>query len=446
MTETDRLPPMAGGTMAYQLAGATMRPLAFVSRWRRQLGDAFRIRLPLYDCFVIVCDPGLTKALLAAAAEDFQLGLGETMGSVLGPNSILALDGDAHLRQRRLLLGPFHGDRVKAFVPLIEEEAAREINSWPGGSAFPVLPAMQRITLRVMLRAIFGARGESLRVLEDKVPKWAVRGFAIAHLPALQRDLGPLSPWGSFLRLRAAIDHHLDDLIAEARRDPALDGRSDVLSMLVRATHEDGTPMGDAEIRDELVTMMLAGHETTALSLSWAIERLRRHPDVVADLVAEVREGGRALRDATFSETQRCRPSTVFAGRTAQRDVEFGGYALPEGAGVAGCTISMHHDERFFDDPQRFDPTRFVDRRHEAFFPFGGGVRRCLGASLARLEVDVVLRMLIERVHLEPTDEPGERMKCRGVTYGPARGGLTVVTRIPSAGRRRDRNAMTAMN
>jgi cytochrome P450 len=299
---------------------------------------------------------------------------------------------------------------------------------------------MQRITLRAILRAIFGATGAELRELEELMPVHTARGSRLATMTYLQRDLGPRSPWGAFLRMRARIDAVLDRLIAMAKADPSLAERTDVLALLVQATHTDGSAMANEEISDQLVTMMAAGHETTAHQLSWAVERLRRHPDVLPRLVDEADEGGKTLREATIREVQRMRPVIFFSGRYAMEPYELAGYRLPQGTRIGLAAALTHFDPRLFPHPDRFDPDRFLGVTPDTYswIPFGGGIRRCIGATFAHMEMDVVLRTLLREVTLAPTDAPDERWRFRGVAMAPAQGGRAIVmprVRRPAARR-----------
>jgi cytochrome P450 len=379
---------------------------------------------------IVLSEPALIKQVFTEDPKVLHAGDRSPLRRVLGPHSLLGIDEDRHMEQRRLLLPPFKGQRMKAYEGLIEEIARAEIARLPEGREFPVAPAMQRITLRAILRAVFGATGQDLAELERLLPPWTTLASRMATLPRLQVDLGPLSPWGRMLRLRTRVDAVLDRLIATAKADAALEARSDVLALLVQATHTDGAPMTNEEIRDQLVTMLAAGHETTAHQLSWAVERLSRHPAALARLVAEVDAGdGHAYRDAVIREVQRTRPVIFFAGRHTMRPYELGGYLLPEGALIASAAAMTHFDPRLFDAPDRFDPQRFLDRRPDtyAWIPFGGGIRRCIGATFAHMEMDVVLRVLLERVTIAPTERPGEGWAFRGVALAPARGARAVI-------------------
>jgi cytochrome P450 family 138 len=287
-------------------------------------------------------------------------GTGSPLRDLLGPHSLLGIDEVAHLEQRKLLLPPFKGDRMKRYESMIAQIAAEEIDSWPAEVEFATNRPLQRITLRAILRAVFGADGPRLRALEQLLPPWTRLGNQVALAIWLRRNYGPWSPWPRFQRLRARIDVVLDELITIARTDDHLSERADVLALMVQARHVDGTRMSDAEIRDQLVTMLVAGHETTAHTLSWAIERLRRHPDVLARLVAEAQSGGKMLRQATIREVQRCRPVVPFAGRLVWRPYELGGYPLPVGTRLLVAACLTHYDPALFPDPHHFHPDRFL--------------------------------------------------------------------------------------
>jgi cytochrome P450 len=440
------MPKLAADVAALTRLGPFMR------RCQRRYGDLVSVRLHGFGTVVGVGDPALVKRVFTASPTTLHSGEGSPLGPILGPNSLLVIDRDHHLRQRKLLLPPFHGGRMQAYEPLIERITREEVAAWPEGEPFAVAPTTLRITLRVILQAVFGASGEQLRRLEELMPRFASLGSALTPFPQLHHDLGRWSPWGRFKRMRAEVDAICDTLIAQARRDPHLAERPDVLALLVQATHEDGSPMSNAEIRDQLMTMLAAGHETTAAQLAWAVERLRREPAALARLVAEVDEGGRAWRDATIREVQRVRPVIQFSSRLVKEPFELGGYLLPPGVRIVLPAALTHYDARFFPDPARFDPQRFLDRKPDtyAWIPFGGGVRRCIGAAFAHMEMDVVLRTVLERWELLPAgpDERPERMRFRGVAYAPSKGGVAVVRRRPApvdAGAPAERTAAIAV-
>ncbi len=432
MSTTTTLPPGPRAPMSWQTAGMLARQRPYLERLRRRHGNLFRMRVFGFDPIVIVADPELCKQVFTAPPEVLHAGDHSPLRAVLGEHSLLAIDEDRHLEQRKLLLPSFKGQRMPGYEALVEEIAAAELDTWPENTEFPVAESMQRITLRAILRAVFGASGRELADLERLMPPWTTLGSRLANFPFLHKDLGARSPWGRFLRLRASIDVILDRLIATAKADPRLAERDDVLAMLVQARHSDGEPMANAEIRDQLVTMLAAGHETTAHTLSWAVERLTRHPHVVERLVAEIDAGeGKAYRDATIREVQRMRPVIFFAGRFAMTDYELAGYNLPRGT-LMGLTAALtHFDPQLFDRPGEFDPGRFVGVLPGTYswIPFGGGRRRCPGATFAHMEMDVVLRVMLERVELLSTTDRPERWKDRGVAAAPAYGGLVTVRR-----------------
>jgi cytochrome P450 family 138 len=427
----ESLPPGPRLPRTLQTLAMITRQRPFLERARRRYGSMFTVRVHGIGVIVVVSDPELIKQTFRADARTLHAGTGSPLRRVLGEHSLLGIDEDEHLEQRRLLLPPFKGQRMTAYVSMIEQVAAAEIDSWAEGVEINTAEAMQRITLRAILRAVFGATGERLHELEELLPPWTALGSWLAGASFLQADLGRWSPWGRFLRLRAKVDVALDALIASARADPDLTERPDVLALLVQSRHGDGQPMSNAEIRDQLVTMLAAGHETTAHTLAWAVERLRRHPDVLSRLVAEADAGGSAFRDATIREVQRTRPVIVFAGRSVRKPFELGGYRLPIGVRIGLCASLTHYDPKLFPSPDRFDPDRFYEKLPETYswIPFGGGVRRCIGATFAHVEMDVVLRVLLERVELVPSVAPDEPWRFRGVAWTPASGGTAVIRR-----------------
>jgi len=402
-----------------------------LERQRERFGSMFTAHSVGIGTIVVISDPELIRRVFTADPTVLHAGDRSPLRKILGPNSLLGIDEDRHLSQRKLLLPPFHGQRMASYEAIIDQEANREIDSWPENTEFRTTEPMMRITLNVILRAVFGAEGENFDVLRRLMPAFVTLGSRLALLTFLHHDLGPRSPWGRFLRMRARFDRIIADLIDRARRDPALSERADVLALLVQATHEDGSPMTFEEIADELLTLLAAGHETTATTLSWAVERLRRHPDVLARLVAEGDAGGRELRDATIKETQRVRPVIPFTGRFVMQPFELGGYLIPPGVTIGVSMVLTHSDARLFDQPRRFRPDRFVGEKPDTYswVPFGGGIRRCIGAAFAHLEMDVVLRVMLRRLELAPTSAPSERWHYRGVAFAPADGGQASVRR-----------------
>lgn len=425
-TAIDGLPPGPRPPIALQTLAMRTRQRPYLERARRRYGSMFTIKVVGLGNTVILSDPELIKQAFRADPAALHAGTGSPLRTMLGDNSLLAIDEDQHMQQRKLLLPPFKGQRMKSYESLIEEIAQEEIETWPQGEEFETSSRMQRITLRAILRAVFGAEGAQLHELEELLPAWTVLGTRLVLTPWLWHDLGRFSPWNRFQRLRRRIDEILAQMIATAKADPHLEDRSDVLALMVQARHEDGSPMSDPEICDQLVTMLVAGHETTANTLAWAVERLRRNPDLLRRLAAEADEGGKALREATIREVQRMRPVIAFAGRVVRKQpYEIGGYRLPVGTRMLLAACLTHFDPNLFPHPDRFDPDRFLESMPDTYswIPFGGGIRRCIGATFAHMEMDVVLRVMLQRVELAPTQAPDEPWAFRGIVWAAGRGG-----------------------
>jgi cytochrome P450 len=400
-------------------------------RLRRRYGSAFTVQSLNLGRMVMLSDPAEVRELFLTSPE-----LADTpdanLGAVLGPGSFFAITGDEHRRQRKLLTPPFHGRRLRAYEQIIESETERETASWPDGQAFPVMPSTMRITLNVILRAVFGADGAELDELRALLPKAVKLGSVLAVLPILRRDLGGYGPGARFDRHRRRYDAIVDVLIERAQGDPALADRDDILAMLVQARYDDGSPMTRGQIADQLLTLLTAGHETTATTLAWAIERLRRQPGLPERLAA----GDDALLDSTLMEVQRVRPVIELTARQVRAEsLPIGRWTLPRGTVVTACIALLHEDPALFPDPERFDPERFAGSKADMYgwIPFGGGVRRCIGASFASLEMRVVLRTILRDFVIEPATEAPERPHSRGIAVAPARGGLIEVRRRASA-------------
>jgi cytochrome P450 family 138 len=410
---------------------AIMAPLWMMRRLRGRYGSAFRINVPIFGESVVISDPAEVKQLFMTSPEIADI-LDVNLGLVLGPNSFFAISGDAHRTQRKLLTPPFHGRRLRAYEAIIEQEAVREMAAWPEGREFATMGPMMRITLNAILRAVFGADGAELAELRTLLPAMVKLGSKLVALPIPRADLGRWSPWGRAHAYRRRYDAIIDRLIAAARQDPGLDERDDVLALMLQSRYDDGSAMSSEEISDQLLTLLTAGHETTSTTLAWAVERLRRHPAVLRRLTEEADAGGSQLRAATILEVQRVRPVIdATLRRVRAPGLRLGRWTLPEGQVVLVSIYLMHRDETLFPDPLSFDPDRFADGRPDTYqwIPFGGGVRRCIGAAFAHMEMNVVLRTLLRDFTLEPTSERGERWHSRGVAYCPAKGGRAVVHR-----------------
>ncbi len=401
-----------------------------IRRLQQRYGDAFTIEMPGFGRMVLVSRPDLVKQVYTAKPDVLHGGK-NPLGEVLGHGSLFSMDEERHLRERRMLLPPFHGDRMRSYEELVEEEAQRGMESWPEGAEFASIESFQRITLRIILRAVFGAEGRELAELEKLLPPLTAVGQRLVTAPFLRRDYGRRSPGGRWRRLMRQYRRIVDGVIDRHLADPELDERIDILALILRAQLADGEEIDHAETAEELLTLLVAGHETTASALAWSVERLRRHPEVLGRLEEEARGEDNALRLATANEVLRVRPVISATGRLAVKPFEVGEWRLPAGTRVVTGIVPLHEDGRFHPDAERFDPDRYLGRKPDtyAWIPFGGGLRRCLGAAFAQLEIDVVLRTLLRNFELQPTDAGPERESFRGVAFAPGKGGVAVVRR-----------------
>ncbi|GAA3694788.1 cytochrome P450 [Gordonia hankookensis] len=420
---------------------AFVQGLGFVTRRRqtlaafaRRYGPAFTLRIPLFGKVVVIADPTMAKQLFTTPTDQVA-NVRPNLGRILGDGSMFALEGTDHRRRRKLLTPPLHGRRIKQYEAVVAEEFDAEARTWRMGTEFATLEPMMRVTLNVILRTVFGADGRELDTLRDIIPPLVTVGSRLASTPDIPFSLGRLDPRRSFVTRRQIYVDTLAALITKAREDPRLHERDDILALMLQSTYDDGSSMTDAEIGDELLTLLVAGHETTATTLAWAIERLQRNPDVLRRLVDEADEGGSELRMATIMEIQRSRPVIDLAGRHVVTDLlELGQYRIPQGYNVLVAISLLHDDSRQFADPERFDPDRFVGSQPgQAWLPFGGGTRRCIGAAFAHMEMDVVLRSMLRDFVIEPTANNGEAWHSRGVAYSPRRGGRVTLRRRTTA-------------
>jgi cytochrome P450 family 135 len=428
-----------------QAARVTAGPYSWMQRRRERYGDVFSSHFPFFGRVVYVADPALVKQVFAGDPKVFHAGEANAtvLGDALGENSLLTLDEGRHMSQRKLLLPPFHGESVRRYAEVMASAAAEEVARWPVGRAFALRPRMQAITLEVILRAVFGVRdGERMDLFRAKIPRLGELSSALDWLPFMQRDLGGLTPAARFRRAIAEVDELIYAEIAERR---SLEGgeaaeRDDVLTLLLGARHEDGSPMTDVELRDELMTLLTAGHETTATGLSWAFERLLRTPRVMARLTESLDDD--EYLEAVVKETLRVRPVVVDVARKLGHEIELGGWRLPAGTLVLPAIAAVHARPDLYPSPHEFRPERFVVKRagggrerpkstggaeSYSWIPFGGGVRRCIGASFAQVEMRVVLREVLSRVRLRAPSQRPERAQVRHVTVIPARGCRVVV-------------------
>jgi cytochrome P450 family 135 len=418
------LPPGPPLPMPVQTAIWSRQARRMLYACQDRYGDMFTIRIAYEGKWVMLADPEAVKQVFTGDPKVFHAGEGnQILRPVLGHSSLLVLDEKPHMSQRKLLLPPFHGERMKAYEETMRKLAAEEIESWPTGTPHSLRPRMQGLTLEIVLRTVFGvAEAERLATLRD-----ALRDFL--ELTTDPRKLLPLvffgptrvMRYGPFRRRVERVDALLYREIAERRRSRDLERRDDILSLLVGARHEDGSPMADGEIRDELLTLLVAGHETTATSLSWAVERLCRHPDKLDRLREEVEAGSEEYLTATIQETLRLRPVISIVLRRLTEPVEIGGYELPAGVSVAPSIYLMHRNPEIYPNTDAFEPERFLDNPPGTYtwIPFGGGVRRCLGAAFAQLEMAVVLKELVSLRAIRPAKAKPERIFRRAITETP---------------------------
>jgi cytochrome P450 len=419
------LPPGPAALPAVQVARWIARPTVFMNTARREYGDVFTVRFAGVGRFIFVSDPALIKPIFTAPAD--QLHAGEAnwpLIPVLGNRSVLLLDGKEHLGRRKLLLPPFHGQRLERYREMFAEVAAEQIEQWPRGEPFAILPKMQAITLELIMRVVFGDQEDPQRLkrLSTAMTDLAAAGQnKLAMIPWLRHDFGRYSPMGMFMAVRERVDRVLFDEIARRRERGDLEEREDILSMLLQ------TEMTDEELRDELMTVLVAGHETTTTALAWAFERLLRHPGMYERLRTDER-----WADAVVNETLRLRPPLPIVGRVVKQDFQLDGYTVQAGETLAPCIWLTHRNEQVYPDPYAFKPERFVDKGPETYswLPFGGGTRRCVGASFAQLEMTVVMQTIAKLVDMEPAETGAEHVGRRGIVLAPERGSRVIVTSV----------------
>jgi cytochrome P450 len=413
-----------------QTLGFLFAPTRYISACQRRYGDVVTFSTKFDSNFVMVFDPDVVKQVFQAPPDRLHAGKANAiLGPALGERSVLLLDGDEHLRQRKLMLPPFHGRRLKAYEGVMVEAADHAVDGWPVDEPFALMPSMQMLTLEVIMRTVFGldegARKDELtrrvRAMLDPVSSrlgvlvLALSGGRFESSGAMER----------FRRRRAELDELLFDEIAARRAAPDLDERDDVFSMLVLARDEDGEPLSDAELRDELVTLLVAGHETTATGLAWTFELLLRNPRVLHELERRIAEDDATYLDAVVKESLRARPVIPGIGRVVQKEpFALAGYEIQPGIEINPSIAGVHRRAHSYPQPRDFRPERFLEPDPPdtyTWIPFGGGVRRCLGASFALMEMRTVVRRVLERTRLEPLGKP-ETVLRRGITMVPKRG------------------------
>ncbi len=438
---TTRMPPGPALPRLLQTLGFILVPARFIDACRRRYGDVVTFSSLFDSGFVMVFEPELVKQVFRGPPDVLRAGeANAVLGPVVGDRSVLLLDGAEHLRERKLMLPAFHGERMRAYEEVIREAADRSIESWPVGEPFTLLARMQSLTLDVILRAVFGVgagpRQEELkariRALLDPVSRVGVLVLALSG--------GRFGAGAGrrFEESRRVLDELIYQEIARRRAAEDLEEREDVFSMLLLARDEDGRSLTDRELRDELVTLLVAGHETTATALAWAFELLLRNPRVLERLRAELAGAGSDYLDAVVKETLRLRPVIMGVGRVVRGEpFELGGYLIPPGVEINPSITTIHRRDDCYPDSRAFGPERFLGPNAPdtyTWLPFGGGTRRCLGASFATFEMQVVIRRVLERTSLAPVGRRPEKGVRRGITFVPS-GGVRVRLGAPVVGR-----------
>jgi cytochrome P450 len=433
------LPPGPTSSRLHQTLRWLLRPIPFMEDCRRTYGEAFSVVFVGFKTpMVLISDPEAVKAIYTERANGLPPGRNVVLEPVMGPRSILLLEGEDHMARRKVMLPPFHGEHMRSYEAAMREAITTEIDSWKLGETFPIHPRMQSVTLEVILRAVFGvadpARLARLRMLLGQVlsdtasPVLQLAGFATRRFK--------YGPWAVFQEHVGVVDRELLGLIAERRAEPDLESREDILSSLLAAKFEDGEGMSDSEVRDQLMTLLLAGHETTATALAWTFDLLLGNPATLDRLVAELAadDGDDYLR-ATISEGLRLRPVVPIAGRRLSVDLSVNGLELPAGTDVAPAMWLTHTRPDVYPDPYAFKPERFLDSPPDtyAWIPFGGGVRRCLGAAFAEFEMRIVLGEVLRRCRLAPGGDGAQHMTRRNITLSPREGTpVTLLSREPA--------------
>lgn len=426
-------PPEPSESPAVQTLRWLVRPIAFLESCRRRYGDAFGVRfLGFQTPMVMISDPAAIRALYSNPGHGLPPGRTFALRPMVGDRSVLLLEGREHLARRKLMLPPFHGERMRAYEGIVREVAERDVAQWPRGEDFPLHPRMQEITLEIIQRAVFGVadagRRERLRGLLGALLDMT-SSVALQFRVLLMRRFDGPDPLVRMHRVREQVDALLFEEIAERRRD-GTEGRTDILSLLISARFEDGAEMDDRELRDQLMTLLLAGHETTATALAWTFDLLLRHPAALSRLTEEVRagEGDEYLR-AVVAESLRLRPVLPLAGRRLKEELRVGEYVLPPETDVTPAIWLTHTRADLYPEPYAFRPERFLRDPPATYswIPFGGGVRRCLGAAFAEFEMRIVIETVLRERVLTSADDRAERVVRRNITFSPRSGTRVVI-------------------
>lgn len=441
------LPPGPSKPPIVQTLWWLLRPVSFMESCRRRYGDAFSVRFMGFERpMVMLSDPAAVRALYSEPSHGLPRGRTIALLPVLGADSLLLVEGREHIARRKLMLPPFHGERMRSYEEIVREVAEREIETWQPHSTLAVHPRMQAITLDVILRAVFGVvdpdRRQRLRQLLPQVlDQNSSIGMQLRVLLFSSWNRGS-DPMEGMRKLMGEIDELLFAEIGEHRRELSLEQRQDILSLLISARFEDGSQMSDQELRDQLMTLLLAGHETTATALAWTFDLLLRHPASLRRLTDEVDRGeDDDYMRATVNEALRLRPVVPLAGRRLTVEMEADGLTLAPGTDVTPAIWLTHTRDDLYPEPYEFRPERFLKEAPSTYgwIPFGGGVRRCIGAAFAEFEMRIVLETVLQRLTLRPVGSRAERIARRNVTFSPRHGTrVRIEPRAPTRARHRE--------
>lgn len=454
------LPPGPTDPPALQLARWIRAPIPFMNECARNFGDAFTVRFPRLGPIIMFSSPAAIKDIFMTDPEEAHAGEANlVLRSILGENSLLLLDGKRHIRERKMMMPPFHGERMREYGSAMREATVRRIEAWPRGKPFAMHSETQAITLDVILETVFGFEGAERARMSKILTRFVDLGTSplgtlmLLVLPPntveklLETDsvrIGPLDiarvlPWTPLVRAGKDVDDSLYEILRQRRDSADTAKKNDVLSMLLSARDEHGNPMSDVELRDEMITLLLAGHETTATTLAWTVHFVLKHPEVQAKILAEISRvrGDRPLSiddipkleylDATIKESMRLLPIISLIGRRLQKPLRIGSWDLDRGDGAVGCIHLTHRNPAVWPNPQRFEPERFLAKKPTAYewFPFGGGTRRCVGMAFAMYEMRIVLAEMFSRCVLSAVNEKDVVPVRRGITLAP-KGGVRV--------------------
>ncbi|WP_414551848.1 cytochrome P450 [Anabaena sp. CCY 0017] len=434
-----KLPPKSGGNKFLQTINVILNPVSSLEKSQKRYGDIYLADFSSLPSQIVLSNVQAIEALFTADAKILESGSGSAIVEpLIGPNSLILLDGDRHLQQRKLLMPPFHGERMRAYGQIIRDITQQVTNQWTVGGNFVARSSMQDISLQVILRAVFGLKeGERYQQIKEVLTQMldtfnSPLSAVFLFFKSLQRDLGAWSPWGKFIRRRQQLNELIYQEIRERRHHPESQG-DDILSLLLSARDENGEEMTDVELRDELMTMLFAGHETTAIALAWALYWIHYIPEVREKLLQELNSIDVANADpsvitqlpylnAVCSETLRIYPVVFFSlPRILKAPMQFMGYDLPKGTMLSVCTYLTHHRPDIYPESKRFRPERFLERQFSPyeFLPFGGGNRRCIGSAFALFEMKLVLATILSNYSLELLDTVPLKPVRRGIAFAP---------------------------